>query len=165
MNHRDYPIRTVQVQTCGELYSKWKEKKSLYKNCPLDGISVQIEYADTLNMKDASGQVIGPEAPTVVCLHGAPGSHKDYQPLIKLLASTGFRVIVPNFPSKFLPFRPEQRGAAEESINCDQLHKKNGHSSGSQECSSCWLSCWKEKCLPSLIAVKSKLITPWLAYW
>jgi pimeloyl-ACP methyl ester carboxylesterase len=99
----DYPVKTIKVNICGSLYNEWKIKKSLYKNTPEEGIPVQIEYADTLFTSDDSGNIISKSSPTIVCLHGAPGSHRDYKHLIKHLQQTGHRVIVPNFPSMFAP--------------------------------------------------------------
>lgn len=98
----EYPVRAVEIPICGELYQKWSETRSLYKNIPAEGILTKIEYADTLYCKDSNGKEITTESPIVVCLHGAPGSHQDYRHLIKDLTLTGHRVIVPNFPSKFL---------------------------------------------------------------
>lgn len=97
----DYPVKTIDVNICGSLYNELKAKKSLYKNIPEEGIPVKIEYADTLYTCDDSGNMITMSSPTVVCLHGAPGSHRDYKHLIKGLQQTGHRVIVPNFPSMF----------------------------------------------------------------
>lgn len=103
----DYNVNHVSVVTCGQLYGKWKETKALYKLAAPEGLALTIEYADTLNMLDVNGEAIGPDAPTVLCLHGAPGSHHDYAHLIKHLGELGMRVIAPNFPSKLpcqMPF-------------------------------------------------------------
>lgn len=97
----DYPLKFVDVKVCASLYNSWKSKKSLYRNTPEEGIPVKIEYADTLCSFDASGREIGSSSPTVLCLHGAPGSHRDFKYLIKHLQQTGYRVIAPNFPSEF----------------------------------------------------------------
>lgn len=97
----DYPVRSVEVPICGELYQKWSETRSWYRNVPAQGILTKIEYADTLYCKDSNGDEITTMSPIVVCLHGAPGSHQDYRHLIKDLTQTGHRVIVPNFPSKY----------------------------------------------------------------
>ena len=99
----EYPTDSVTVKVCGDLYQEWSAKKSLYKKSPMEGISVDIEYADTLGTKDANGHEIDSTSPIAVCLHGAPGSHRDFKHLIKHLQGMGHRVIVPNFPSKYTP--------------------------------------------------------------
>lgn len=96
----DYPVKTIDVKVCGPLYAELRDKKILYRNVAEDGIPVKIEYADTLYTSDASGDEITSSSPTVLCLHGAPGSHRDFKYMIKHLQQTGHRVIVPNFPSK-----------------------------------------------------------------
>lgn len=96
----DYPVKTIEVKVCGPLYAELRDKKTSYRDVPEDGILVKIEYADTVHTYDASGNEITRESPTVLCLHGAPGSHRDFKHMIKHLQQTGHRVIVPNFPSK-----------------------------------------------------------------
>ena len=61
-----------------------------------------IEFADTLATFDSSGNEITRNSPVVLCLHGAPGSHRDFKHFIRHLQQTGHRVVVPNFPSKSL---------------------------------------------------------------
>lgn len=95
----EYPTSLVTVKVCGSLYQEWSAKKSLYKNSPIDGIPVNIEYADTLGTIDSTGELITLSSPVVVCLHGAPGSHRDFKHFIKNMQETGHRVIVPNFPT------------------------------------------------------------------
>lgn len=101
----EYPTASITVKVCGPLYQEWSAKKSLYKNAPAEGIPVTIEYADTLGTLDNSGRQIDSSSPIVVCLHGAPGSHRDFKHFIKDMQETGHRVIVPNFPSEY-PFSP-----------------------------------------------------------
>lgn len=96
----EYPVKTVEVKVCGPLYAELRDKKTLYRDVPEDGIDVKIEYADTIHTYDASGKEITRDSVTVLCLHGAPGSHRDFKYMIKHLQQTGHRVIVPNFPSK-----------------------------------------------------------------
>lgn len=99
-----YPVKSINVKICSSLYQEWSLKKSLYKKSPVDGLPVTIEFADTLGTKDVKGDEITINSPVVLCLHGAPGSHRDFKYLIKHLQQTGHRVLVPNFPSKFIFF-------------------------------------------------------------
>ncbi|RWS26338.1 DUF1057 domain containing protein-like protein [Leptotrombidium deliense] len=94
MNENEYPIKYVEIKTCGRFYEERKKTKKLYKNANPEGISTEVEYVDT---KDISGD----EKPlaTVLCLHGAPGSHRDFAALIKHLTNKRVRVIAPNFPN------------------------------------------------------------------
>lgn len=100
----EYPVSTVTAKVCGQLYQQWSTKKSLYKGSPAEGIDVSIEYADTLGSLDSNCQQITTASPVILCLHGAPGSHKDFAHYIKHLQGSGHRVIVPNFPSKQFHF-------------------------------------------------------------
>jgi len=94
----EYPVKSVDVQVCGQLYNELKVKKSLYRETPEDGIPARIDYADTLDTTDTEGNVIQRDSPTVLLLHGAPGSHRDFKYLIQQLQASGHRVIAPNFP-------------------------------------------------------------------
>lgn len=100
----EYPVKTVDVKVCGPLYADLRDKKIPGRTVTTveDGIPVKIEYADTLYTIDLSGNEITSNSPTVLCLHGAPGSHRDFKYMIKHLQQTGHRVIAPNFPSKCL---------------------------------------------------------------
>ncbi|KAI1282118.1 hypothetical protein HDE_13143 [Halotydeus destructor] len=95
----DYNVDKVAISTCGQLYSSWSSKKSMYKLAQPQGLDLVVEYADSLGMVNGQGVEIDRTAETVLCLHGAPGSHKDFAHLIKDLAAQGKRVIVPNFPT------------------------------------------------------------------
>lgn len=97
-----YPVSSIAINICASLYQEWSSSKSLYKDIPEEGIPVTIEYADTLNTHDSQGNEIKVDSPTVLMLHGAPGSHNDFKHLIKDLQETGHRVIAPNFPSEYL---------------------------------------------------------------
>ena len=126
-----YPVKKIKFKTCVELYRKWKVTKLRYKTAPSNGIEVEVEYADTLdlinpdlesNLTDLSKTAefedlesikcfpltseIGAsqkyKALTALALHGAPGCHKDYQHLIRYFIKRNIRIIAPKFPSKFL---------------------------------------------------------------
>ena len=118
----DYPVKTIEAKVCGPLYAELRDKKSLYHGISDDGIPVKIEYADTLYTCDASGKEISSNSPTVLCLHGAPGSHRDFKYMIKHLQQTGHRVVVPNFPSKFFLFLPaNDLTVSDISLSCRHL--------------------------------------------
>lgn len=131
-----YPVKTVKFRTCVELYKKWKVTKLRYKTAPSNGIEVEVEYADTLELINPElesnfteltalatnskiefedlksikcfplDSEIGVDQNykplTALCLHGAPGCHKDYQHLIKYFIKRNVRVIAPKFPSEFI---------------------------------------------------------------
>lgn len=126
-----YPVKKVQFRTCVELYQKWKITKLRYKTAPSNGIEVEVEYADTLELINPDlesnfsinsklneyddlenikcfplnsevGACQRYKPLTALCLHGAPGSHKDYQHLIKYLIKRNVRVIAPKFPSMYI---------------------------------------------------------------
>ena len=105
----EYPVKSINAKICASLYQEWSIKKSIYKKSPADGLPVTIEYADTLGTFDSDGNEITIVSPVVLCLHGAPGSHRDFNNLIKHLQQTGHRVIVPNFPSKSSKNKTKQK--------------------------------------------------------
>lgn len=45
-----YPVKKIKFRTCVELYRKWKVTKLRYKTAPSNGIEVEVEYADTLDL-------------------------------------------------------------------------------------------------------------------
>ncbi|RWS27069.1 DUF1057 domain containing protein-like protein [Leptotrombidium deliense] len=125
-----YQVKNVSVQTCGPLYSKWKSKKSLYKNAPLHGLNLDVEYADTGYSN----------SPVVLCLHGAPGTHGDFGLLMNHLSTKKVRVIAPNFPDYSLTEKTNfYRHTAEEkaeylkdfltAININEIDMLVSHSS------------------------------------
>ena len=92
-----YPVKSVTFTTCGDLYQQWISRKRMYAKAAA-GITLNVEYADTGDLCQPS--TIEQEPITILALHGAPGSHHDYQPFIEHFASLGVRIIVPNFPGK-----------------------------------------------------------------
>ncbi|XP_074660492.1 uncharacterized protein LOC141912954 [Tubulanus polymorphus] len=78
---RDWPIQYALVDTCDSL---WLEK--------LDGMKFSVGYIDTKPLGTVH------YGPTVLLLHGTPGSHRDFLPLISPLVDRGVRVIAVNFP-------------------------------------------------------------------
>ncbi|XP_070554131.1 uncharacterized protein F35H12.5-like [Ptychodera flava] len=52
------------------------------------GVTFNATYADAGD----------PKGPAIVCLHGAPASHKDFAIISPYLLSAGVRLIAPNFP-------------------------------------------------------------------
>jgi hypothetical protein len=101
-----YAVGQVEIQTCGLLYEKCKRKKTVHVKDPSKGLKLMVEYADTKYTTPTNNNTNESihdwdHAPTVLALHGAPGSHQDFAPLIKYLSKHGARVIAPNFPGKF----------------------------------------------------------------
>jgi len=168
-NELCYPVKKVQFRTCVELYSKWKVTRLRYKTASSNGIEVEVEYADTLdliqpnvesnfsintkineyndlenikcfplNIEIGSNQRYKPL--TALCLHGAPGCHKDYQHLIKYFIKRNVRVIAPKFPNygltKKTPFCHSPAEKSEyikdflQAINVDRVDLLLCHSSG-----------------------------------
>lgn len=85
--------RSVRIQTCGQLYKSWRERKVLWK-LPETDLTFDIRFIDTRPNTSYKSKKI----PTVLALHGAPGSWKDYTLLSSFLHDRGCRVIVPTFP-------------------------------------------------------------------
>ncbi|XP_064635361.1 uncharacterized protein LOC135492699 [Lineus longissimus] len=75
-----WPIKETLVETCGEIY----------EDDPYH-IKFSTSYIDT----GARGHE---ECQTVMMVHGAPGSHHDFVPIIDILVTKGIRVIAPNMP-------------------------------------------------------------------
>lgn len=95
----DYPVLHTQVTTCEKLYQEWRETRKSYKKAPSDGITINVEYADTKSLITNGHDYTSDEPhPVVLALHGAPGSHQDFAPIIKHLSKQGVRIIAPNFP-------------------------------------------------------------------
>jgi hypothetical protein len=80
-----WPVRNALVETC----------KNLYEDDPYP-IKMNASYLDTRASNHDGCR------PTVMMIHGAPGSHHDFLPIIDILAEKGIRVIAPNMPGKFL---------------------------------------------------------------
>lgn len=67
--------------------------KNFYKEKP-NGLNFKIEYRDTKDF-------VGKHAPTVLAIHGSPGTHNDYHPYAEKLSKLfGVRFIAPNLPGK-----------------------------------------------------------------
>ena len=90
-----YPVKQIKITTCGSLYHKWKSEKPLYEKAPKNGLTLDVEYADTLS--DTSDVCDGNQK-VILCLHGAPGHHSDFAAIIEHIMNSGVRVIAPNFP-------------------------------------------------------------------
>lgn len=91
-----YPVKSVTITTCGPLYQQWASKKRMYAKMA-DGLTVKVDYADTLELCQSEDEPI-----TILALHGAPGSHEDFKPFIEHFGSRNVRIIVPNYPGKFM---------------------------------------------------------------
>jgi len=80
------------------LFRAWKSTNKFYKNAPINGAFFDVDYVDT-NQNEYNHK-----QPLVLALHGVPGSHQDFGPLIKHLYPKGVRVIAPNFPGSHFVF-------------------------------------------------------------
>lgn len=89
--YNGFPERSVQIQTCGNIYRKWKEQRFFFK-IPEGDLIFNVPYIDT--------QPNISTLPTVLALHGAPGSWRDFTFLSSYLHDSGYRFIAPTFPSK-----------------------------------------------------------------
>ena len=47
VENNSYPIHRIEFKTCGTLYKQLKLKNKLHENSPINGLKVNIEYADT----------------------------------------------------------------------------------------------------------------------
>lgn len=95
------PSCSLEIQTCGSLYEKWKSKKRMYRRAPKDGVTMNVDYVDT---KELNPITHDPAAPVVLTLHGAPGTYDDFAPLAHDLVPHGARIISPNFPGNLSTF-------------------------------------------------------------
>ncbi|XP_064480758.1 uncharacterized protein LOC135394144 [Ornithodoros turicata] len=96
-----YLERTINVNTCAELYSKWRrEGRPGYKNAPEQGgLCVPVSYVHTgLDRTEKEGNVNSHRRPVVVIVTGAPGSYRDFAHLIPFLDCNGVDVISPVWP-------------------------------------------------------------------
>lgn len=84
-------IFTRPLRICGQLYQSFKDQTA-YRNAPVEGVSVTASYFDNLHLLQSN-----PKS-TLLMLHGAPGSHKDFEPLINQLTQRNHRIIAPDFP-------------------------------------------------------------------
>ncbi|GAU89142.1 hypothetical protein RvY_01726 [Ramazzottius varieornatus] len=91
-----FPVKRVKFKTCKEVYQAQIQTGELRK--PVDGIEVDVGYIDTGFPDNYGTSNYAGLFPTVLCLHGAAGSHKDMADVIRVLAARGARVLCPNFP-------------------------------------------------------------------
>lgn len=82
--------KEASFTTCRDFYAS-KATKILYRNGTAAGVKVNMRYLDT----DPDGKS---KSPTVLAIHGSPGSYRDFADLIIRLQFKGYRVIVPNLP-------------------------------------------------------------------
>ncbi|XP_022672482.1 uncharacterized protein LOC111263253 isoform X2 [Varroa jacobsoni] len=82
----------IRVHSCEELYKEWKHTKPGWENVSANGFTLEVPFIHTGLDRGRQG------GPNVVALHGAPGSHRDFDMLIPALDHVGANVIVPTFP-------------------------------------------------------------------
>lgn len=80
---------SVQIRTCTKTYATQRDKY-IFKQCPPEGIDVNVKFVDT---------GISQKQPTVLALHGAPGTFGDFSSMANFLTNRGIRFIAPNFPN------------------------------------------------------------------
>ncbi|XP_037506428.1 uncharacterized protein LOC119382690 [Rhipicephalus sanguineus] len=97
-----YTERTVKVHTCAKLYQDWRKWKPGYQNAPPEGVEVELGYMHT-GLDRPVAQRAG--SPTVLLLHGAPGSYRDFTQLVPFLDSQGVTVISPRWPDLRLSYQ------------------------------------------------------------
>ncbi|KAL1427512.1 hypothetical protein MTO96_017221 [Rhipicephalus appendiculatus] len=97
-----YSEHTVKVHTCAKLYQDWRKWKPGYQNAPPEGIEVELGYMHT-GLDRPVAQRTG--SPTVLLLHGAPGSYRDFTQLVPFLDSQGVTVISPRWPDLRLSYQ------------------------------------------------------------
>lgn len=91
-DHR-YPVKSIVINICSSLYREWASRKRIYSKA-INGLTVKVDYADTAELCESSSN----STTTILALHGAPGSHEDFEPFIEYFGSKAIRIIVPNFP-------------------------------------------------------------------
>lgn len=97
-----YTEHIVKVHTCAKLYQDWRKWKPGYQNAPPEGVEVELGYMHT-GLDRPAAQREG--CPTVLLLHGAPGSYRDFTHLVPFLDSHGVTVISPRWPDLRLSYR------------------------------------------------------------
>jgi len=90
-----FAVERIKFQTCERLYRQ--QAKEGMKHLPTGGIELNVGYIDTGIPENVTAEARR-DYPTVLCLHGAGGNHKDLAVVIKSLAAKGARVLAPNFP-------------------------------------------------------------------
>ena len=68
----------------------------IFRRCPPSGVEMDVEDVDTHVDRNSKKE----DVPTILAVHGAPGTHRDFAQLIEHFAAKGVRVIAPTFPSK-----------------------------------------------------------------
>lgn len=71
---------------------KEKQHKFIFRNCPPEGIELDVKFIDTRKS-------VHKEAPVLLAIHGAPGTFNDFNALIGHFSNLNVRVISPNFPN------------------------------------------------------------------
>ena len=64
-----------------------------YPNRP-QGLTFDCKYLDTHGENETKSK----DLPTIVAVHGTPGTHKDFLPIVPQLVKEGFRVVALNIP-------------------------------------------------------------------
>ncbi|XP_077517076.1 uncharacterized protein LOC144127937 [Amblyomma americanum] len=94
----------LRVSTCGALYREWRKTRREYRNAPVDGIEIDMNFICS-RMTD-EGTLAETGRPLAVLLHGAPGSYRDFtENLIPRLLSRGVDVLAPNYPDMAFSLR------------------------------------------------------------
>ncbi|CAN8026793.1 unnamed protein product [Ixodes persulcatus] len=88
-----YKERTVTVRTCAELFPEWKRSRPGWKHVRADGVDVPLPYIHTGLDRGCA------EGPTVLAVHGAPGTYREFDALTPVLdVHGGASVVVPTLP-------------------------------------------------------------------
>jgi hypothetical protein len=82
---------SINFRTCRKTYSDRKGPSYLFRNCPKEGIDIDVTYYD-------SNPTASSSTPTIAAFHGVPGSFRVFGGIIPGLRSKGYRVIAPAFP-------------------------------------------------------------------
>lgn len=86
-------VKSVEITTCKDTYTNRRDKY-IFKNCPKQGVKIDVTYADSSSTGTS-------KLPVVLALHGAPGSFEDFKAIFQHFATKSeshVRVISPNFP-------------------------------------------------------------------
>lgn len=94
----DQDTHSVRIRTCRKTYSERKGPAFVFRNCPPEGIDIDVKYYDS------HPKVSSSPLPVIAAFHGVPGSFRVFEGIIPGLRSKGYRVIAPSFPGKNLAF-------------------------------------------------------------
>lgn len=87
-----YPVNSIRLS----FGSLWSAEREIYHHSWIEFhiLVLQVPYVHSGLDRDRRG------GPTIVAIHGSPGTHRDFDALIPAVDHMGANVIVPTFPGE-----------------------------------------------------------------